>query len=199
MDYILMAVVAIGLIVWYIRPLYNFMAKRKYLLLDVEKMTMTRKVQTALPAIIFYALLLGLIMLPSYVSEQVTANQTTSILVVQIVFIFLFTRYDKWQTKYSVEDEGVRFKRRYIRWDEPYSLKFKKSAFFILHKPRFILKSKKHVIVIPMLSHKIERFIARLSFTNKDLGFQVRELYENTRAYYIKNIEVEKELNKLGK
>ena len=199
MDYKLMIAVAIGLVVWYIRPLYNFMAKRKYLLLDVSKLSMSRKIQTALPAIIFYALLLALIMLPSYVSDQLSANQTISILAVQIVFIFFFTRYDKWQTKYKVLDDGLKFRRRYIKWDEPYSIKFKKSAFLILHKPRFILKSKTTTIVVPMLSHNIEHFITRLSFKQKDIGKHAKKLYDNTRAYYVKNIEVEKELNKLGK
>lgn len=199
MQYIFILVVAIGMVVWYIRPLYNFMAKRKYHLLDIKKLSFGKKVQIALPAVIFYGLLLGVMILPSYISDLITTNETASIVAVEIMFIFAFTRYDKWQTKYTVETNGIRFRRRYISWDEKYTIQFKKTAFFVLHKPRFILKSQTTTIVVPMLSHNIKHFITRLSFKNKTLGKYAKELYENTSNYYVHNIDVEKKLNKMGK
>ena len=199
MNYVAILVVASVMVIWYIRPLYNFMAKRKYRLLDLQQLSLKARILTWLPAIAFYAIILGLIILPARLTDQISNNETTSIIALEIFFIFFLTRYDKWQTKYKVEDGGVRFRRRYIKWDEQYSLQFKKSIFIVLHKPRFILKSKTTKIVVPMLSHNIEHFITRLSFTNKELGFHVRTLYENTRSYYVGNIEVERQLNKLGK
>jgi len=175
------------------------MAKRKYLLLDQEKMSLSRRIQTGLPALAFYALVFGLILSPALITKVVGATETGGILLLQVLLIFLLSRFDKWQTKYVINDDSIVFKKRVIKWDEKYTVQFKKSIFLILHKPRFILKSKSTRIVVPMLSKNIERFIARLSYTNKDLGAITREIYDNTHAYYVKNIDVEKQLNKLGK
>lgn len=199
MDYIILLAATIGLVIWYIRPLYNFMAKRKYLLLDSDSLSLSRKLQIALPAIIFYILIFGLMLVPTLVNDLISINQTTSILAVQIVMIFAITRFDKWQTKYKVERNAVHFGRKQIKWDEEYTIQFKRTAFLILHKPRFIMTSKSRRIVIPMLSHQIEHFIKRLSSTNDDIGKQAKALYDNTRAYYIENIEVEKKFNNKGK
>jgi len=199
MNYILTSIVAIGLIVWYIRPLYNFMAKRKYLLLDNSKLSFFSKAQVALPAIIFYTLILGLLLTPSFVNDQISNNQTIGVLAVQVVFIFFLTRYDKWQTKYKIRKDGIYYRSKTIKWDEPYSLKYKRTVFFILHKPRFIVVSHTTKIVIPLLSQEIEHFITTLDNTNKKLGKYAKELYENTTAYYVHNLEIEKDLNKLGK
>lgn len=197
-----MALVYIALtfimLIWYVRPIYNFMAKRKYILLDLEQLSLLRRIQTWLPSLAFYALIFGLMFYPAITNNLLDATQTSGILVAQILFIFLLTRFDKWQTKYKVLDEGLRFRRRLIRWDESYTVTFKKSAFLILHKPRFIIKTHNQKIVVPMLSHNIEHFITRISYVNQDLGDHIKELYENTRAYYVKNIQVEKELNKIG-
>jgi hypothetical protein len=191
--------VAFVVMIWYIRPIYNFTAKRKYILLDIDKMSFTQKVQTWLPSIMFYTLILGLMFYPAITNEVTSYITSGSILVSQVFAIFLFSRYDKWQTKYKVTTKELQFRRRVIKWDEPYTIKFKRNAFLILHKPRFILKSNDYTIVVPMLSHNIEHFITRLSFTNKKTGSYAREIYDNTRAYYVKNLDIEKELNKSSK
>lgn len=199
MNYGIILVVSLIMIIWYVRPIYNFMAKRKYILLDIEKLSLSKRIQTWLPSLVFYTLVIGLMFYPAITNNVLNTVESSSIAILQVLFIFLLSRYDKWQTKYKVEDKGLRFRRKYIRWDDRYTIQFKKSIFLILHKPRFILKTSRNKIVVPMLSHNIENFITKLSYTHKDLGDNVRELYENTRAYYVENIEVEKVLNKLGK
>lgn len=187
------------MLVWYVRPIYNFMAKRKYGLLDLTSLSLTKRIQTWLPSLLFYTVIFGLVFYPAVTNDLLGLAETSSIMFAQIVFLFLFSRYDKWQTKYQVLDDGLQFRKKYIAWDDAYTVQFKRSAFFILHKPRFIIKSEKHVIVVPMLSHNIERFIRRLSYKNQTLGTYAKDLYEHTKAYYVTNIEIEKELNKLGK
>ena len=199
MNYGIMLIFAFVLIVWYIRPIYNFLAKRKYLLLDVDKLSFFRRVQTWLPSILFFMIVFGLMFVPALTSRLINSYEFASIFVLQIIAIFLLTRFDKWQTKYKVTDEALEFGYRKIRWDEPYSIEFKKTVFIILHKPRFIIESKKTKIVVPMLSHEFENFVNRISFTNEKVGKHIYRIYENTRSYYVDNIEIEKELNTLGK
>lgn len=199
MNTVIYMLIVLALILWYVRPIYNFMAKRKYVLLDTENLSLSRRLQSSLPAIAFYSIIFVLMFAPAVAKDLIGATQTGSILLAQILFIFLISRYDKWQTKYKVLDEGVRFRRRFIKWDERYTVSFKKSAFLILHKPRFTLKSNTTKITIPMLSKNIEKFIARLSYKNKELGSYAKEIYDNTRAYYVKNLDIEKQLKKYGK
>ena len=199
MNYGIMLIFAFVLIIWYIRPIYNFLAKRKYLLLDVEKLSLFRRVQTWLPSILFFTIVFGLMFVPALTSRLINSYEFASIFVLQIIAIFILTRFDKWQTKYKVTEETLEFGYRKIRWDEPYSIEFKKTVFLILHKPRFIIESKKTKIVVPMLSHEFENFVNRISFTNEKVGKQIYKIYENTRSYYVDNIEIEKELNTLGK
>jgi len=187
------------ILVWYVRPLYNFMAKRKYALLDLKTLSFSRKIQTWLPSLLFYTVILGLIFYPAVTNNLLGIAETSSIMFAQIIFLFLMTRYDKYQTNYNVLDDGVRFKKKMIKWDESYHIKFKKSIFLILHKPRFVLKSETTRIVVPMLSHNIEHFIARLSYKNQIIGNYAKELYEHTRSYYVTNLDIEKKLNKEGK
>lgn len=184
------------MLIWYIRPLYNYMTIRKYVLLDKENFTLKRRIQSGLPALLFYVLIFGLLFYPAVTDRVTSLYATGSILVIQIIAIFVLSRYDKRQTWYKVEDEGIRFKKRYIKYDEEYNLKFKKSFLLILHKPRFIMKTEDTVIVVPLLSRRITDFILKIEETNKDKGDLARTLYNNTRAYYIDNITVTKELNK---
>jgi hypothetical protein len=109
------------------------------------------------------------------------------------------TRFDKFQTKYKVTNEALKFRHKTIRWDEPYTVKFKRNSFLILHKPRFIVKSETKRIVVPMLSFNFELFVKTIALKNHDIGAIVKELYKNTRAYYVENLEVEKELNRKSK
>lgn len=198
-NYLLMLVVAIVVLIWYIRPLYNFMAKRKYLLLDMEKMSLIRKIQTALPSIIFYLVIFGLMFYPAVTNKLLGVTQAGSIFIVQVLLIFLLSRYDKWQTQYKVENDGIRFKKKFIHWQEPYSVIFKKSVFIILHKPRFIILSKETKIVVPLLSSNIQQFIMFIEKTNESVGSQIKRLYQNTKDYYVLNIDIAKEINKIAK
>lgn len=194
--YIVILVTTFVMMVWYIRPLYNYMSIRKYVLLDKENLSMKRKLQSSLPALLFYILVLGLMFYPAITNQLINATETGSIIALEIIIIFVLTRYDKVQTRYKVTEDSVRFFRRVIKFNEPYKMKFKKSFWLILHKPRFILKSKDHTIVVPVLSKSITDFILRVEETNKEKGELCRELYNNIRNYYISNIEVTKQLNK---
>lgn len=184
-------------LIWYVRPVYNFMAKRKYVLLDIKNLSFMRRVQSSLPALTFYTIILVFMYYPAYVNKAINSIETGSILLLQIVFVFLFTRFDKHQSKYKIELDGIRFHRRQIFWKEHYTIKFKRNAFFILHKPRFILKSSTKRIVVPMLSIGITDFIVAIEKSNSKLGLIASEIYQNTRNYYIKNIDLEKQLSKL--
>ena len=184
------------MMVWYIRPLYNYMSIRKYVLLDKDNLSMKRRVQSGLPALLFYLLVVGLLFYPAITNKLIGSIETGSIITLQIIVIFVLSRYDKRQTKYKVTEDSVRFRRRVIKFDEEYKMKFKKSFWFILHKPRFILKSENYVIVVPLLSKNITNFILKIEETNKEKGLLSRELYNNTRNYYIENIGITKEINK---
>ena len=199
MDYGILLIFAFVLVVWYIRPIYNVLAKRKYLLLDSEKLSLFRKVQTWLPTLLFFLILFGLMFVPALTQKLINSYEFASIFVLQVVFIFLLTRYDKWQTKYKVSDEALTFKHKTIKWDEPYSIEFKKTIFVLLHKPRFIVQSKRRKIVVPMLSHEFENFARTINSKNAKIGEHIFMIYKNAKAYYIDNIDLVRELNILGK
>ena len=184
------------MLIWYIRPLYNYMTIRKYVLLDKENYSIKRRIQTGLPALLFYILIFGLLFYPAVTDRVTSLYATGSVLVIQIIAIYILSRYDKAQTWYKVLDEGIKYRKRYIKYKDEYSMKFKRSFLLILHKPRFILKSKEYTIVIPLLSRRITDFIVKIEETNKEKGALARSLYNNTRAYYIENITITKELNK---
>jgi len=142
MNYGIMLIFAFVLLVWYIRPIYNVLAKRKYLLLDTKKLTWGRRLQTWLPSLLFFLIIFGLMFVPALTQKLINSYEFASIFVMQIIAIFLLTRFDKWQTKYKVTSTMIEFGNRKIKWDEPYSIKFKRTVFVLLHKPRFIIKSK---------------------------------------------------------
>lgn len=196
MNYVVSLAVAFVVLIWYIRPIYNFMAIRKYVLLNHEKLSLSKRIQSGLPAIVFYTLIFGLMFYPAYTNQLVSMFETGSVLTLQIIFIFLFTRYDKWQTKYKVTEEYLQFRKKSIKWDESYNVTFKRSALLILRKPRFIVKSKSTTIVVPMLSKNITSFIHALERSNQVQGKLAKELFTNTKNYYIGNIELAKEMNK---
>lgn len=183
-------------LVWYIRPLYNYMAIRKYVLLDKGNLSIKRRFQSGLPALLFYVLILGLLFYPAITNKLLNLSTAGSVIAIEIVIIFILSRYDKIQTKYKIHKDHVQFRRRTIYFKEEYTLKFKKSFFIVLHKPRFILKSNKYVIVIPLLSKNITDFIKRIDSFNHDKGTQCMELYQNIRNYHIQNIDIIKEINK---
>lgn len=199
MNYGVMMLFAFVLIVWYIRPIYNVLAKRKYLLLDTEKLSWNRRLQTWLPSLLFFLIVFGLMFVPALTQKLINSYEFASIFVLQVVAIFLLTRYDKWQTKYKVTNTVIEFGRRKIRWDEPYSVKFKKTVFVLLHKPRVIIESKNTKIVVPMLSHEFEKFARTIHSKNAKIGSHILKIYENARSYYVDNLEIIKELNQLGK
>ena len=107
MNYVIMLSVAVVTLLWYIRPLYNFMAKRKYVLLDTKSMSIARRIQSGLPAVTFYILILAFMFYPAIANDLIETNQTGSIVLIQIVFIFFLTRYDKRQTKYKVTKRSI--------------------------------------------------------------------------------------------
>lgn len=183
-------------LVWYIRPLYNYMAIRKYVLLDKGNLSIKRRFQSGLPALLFYVLILGLLFYPAITNKLLNLSTAGSVIAIEIVIIFILSRYDKIQTKYKIHKDHVQFRRRTIYFKEEYTLKFKKSFFIVLHKPRFILKSNKYVIVIPLLSKNITDFIKRIDSFNHDKGTQCMVLYQNIRNYHIQNIDIIKEINK---
>lgn len=199
MNYGVMLLFAFVLIVWYVRPIYNVLAKRKYLLLDTKKLSWTRKLQTWLPSLLFFAIIFGLMFVPALTQKLINTYEFASIFVLQIIAIFLLTRFDKWQTKYKVTSTDLIFGNRIIKWDEPYSIKFKKTVFVLLHKPRFIIESKNTRIVVPMLSHEFGKFARTINSKNKNIGDHIFKIYKNARSYYVDNLELIKELNQLGK
>lgn len=199
MNYGILLIFAFVLLVWYVRPIYNVLAKRKYLLLDIEKLSWFGKLQTWLPSLLFFLIIFGLMFVPALTQELINSYEFASIFVLQIVAIFVLTRYDKWQTKYIVTNKALEFKNRRIEWDEPYSIQFKKTVFLLLHKPRFILKSNKTRIVVPMLSHEFEHFARTFQSKNNKIGTHIFKIYKNARAYYVDSIEIVKDLNQLGK
>ena len=194
--YVVIFITTFVMMVWYIRPMYNYMSIRKYVLLDKENLSVKRRLQSGLPALLFYILVLSLMFYPAITNQLINATETGSIIALEIIVIFVLTRYDKIQTRYKVTEDSVRFFKRVIKFEEPYKMKFKRSFWLILHKPRFILKSERYTIVVPVLSKNITDFILRVEETNKEKGELCRELYNNIRNYYIGNIDVTRKINK---
>jgi hypothetical protein len=133
---------------------------------------------------------------PVMANNIVVSTASGAVILSQLILIFVLTRYDKRQTKYKVQEKGIKYRRKFIKWDEEFDIKFKKTWLVLLHKPRFILKSKTTKIAIPMLSKKITPFIEALSKHNEKEGSICNEIYQNTRLYYIDNIGLTKKLNK---
>lgn len=196
MDILVIILVAIGFSVWTIRPLYNFFAKNKYILLDQNKDNMMNQVKAGLPAVAFYLLLLGFVLVPAQMNNLVEKGTTVTIVFLEVILIFVLTRIDKYQTKYEISEHGISFRKRFIRWNEPYTVNYKKSWFVVLHKPRFIIKSNTSKITIPVLSKNISKFIDTLYKNDQMNGDLCNEIIHNARLYYIKNPELQKKLNK---
>jgi hypothetical protein len=183
-------------LVWYIRPLYNFFARRKYMLLDNDDNSFSKKVQTSLPSILFYSIILGLMFYPVVTNNLINSVQSGSIITAEILFIFLLTRYDKRQTKYKVSNKGLTYRGKFIDWEEKFTIKHKNNIFVFLHKPRFIIRSKKNVIVVPLLSSNINKFVETLVKKNPGKGKYAYQIYHNGLNYYVVNKKLSKELNK---
>ncbi len=197
MDVVLYILIIFVLLIWWVRPIYNFAAKRKYQLLDLEKLTVMQRIQTWLPAILFYGLILSILFYPAFTNNLIGTTGAGSIFVIQVLFLFLLTRFDKRQTKYRVEEDALRYRKRTIKWDQHYRIKFKKTKYLILHKPRFIMRTEDTKITIPMLSHNIQQFIKKINETNHQVGELLHDIYENTRVYYVENVVLEKNLGKI--
>ena len=159
MNVVIIVFAALITLIWYIRPLYNFFARRKYMLLDSEDKSFSKKIQTSLPSILFYTIILGLMFYPVMTNNLINSVQSGSIIIAEILFIFLLTRYDKRQTKYKVSSKGLSYRGKFIDWEEKYTIKFKNNILIFLHKPRYIIKSKNRVIVVPLLSSNINNFV----------------------------------------
>ncbi len=196
LEYILAGIGIVIVIIWMIRPLYNFFAKNKYVLLDMDDKSIKTRIKAGLPAFIFYLIILSYMAVPVMANNIVVSTASGAVILSQLILIFVLTRYDKRQTKYKVQEKGIKYRRKFIKWDEEFDIKFKKTWLVLLHKPRFILKSKTTKIAIPMLSKKITPFIETLSKHNEKEGSICNEIYQNTRLYYIDNIGLTKKLNK---
>ncbi|MBU1019942.1 MAG: hypothetical protein KJ847_01905 [Firmicutes bacterium] len=199
MNYLLSLAIFFIIMIWYIRPLYNFFAIRKYSLHDDGGNIVWNNFKSALPSILFYTLLLALFFYPVITNELISSVQSSSIFIAEVVFLFVLTRIDKGQTKYEVSSLGVKHHWKFIKWSSKKSIKFKKSAFFVLHKPRFIIKDEKQKIVIPILSKNIELFLKTFMKHDQEQGARAMQIYKNTISYYLNNTSIEKELNKHGK
>jgi hypothetical protein len=127
MNYLLLALIGIGVVVWYIRPLYNFFAKRKYFLLNNKNITASQKLQSSLPSVVFYTLLISVMVGPAFTSDLINKFESGSIIILELVLIFFLTRYDKRQTKYTLDEKGLHFKSKTILWNDKYKVKFKKN------------------------------------------------------------------------
>lgn len=196
MNFLIIIFASLVTLIWYIRPLYNFFARRKYMLLDNEDKSISKKIQTSLPSILFYTIILGLMFYPVVTNNLINSIQSGSIVIAEILFIFILTRYDKRQTKYKVSGKGLEYRGRFINWNEKYNVKFKNNIFVFLHKPRYIIKSKKHVIVVPLLSSNINKFVETFVSKNPKKGEYVYQIYHNGLNYYVLNKKLSKELNK---
>mgnify|MGYP000580504345 FL=1 len=126
----------------------------------------------------------------------INSIKSVSIIIAEILFIFILTRYDKRQTKYKVSGKGLEYRGKFINWNERYSVKFKNNTFIFLHKPRYIIKSKKHTIVVPLLSNNINNFVEAFVHKNPKKGEYVYQIYHNGLNYYVLNKKLSKELNK---
>lgn len=196
MDILIVVLVAIGFSVWTIRPLYNFFQKNKYILLDQNKNNIVNQTKAGLPAVAFYLLILGFVLVPAQMNDLIARGTTYTIVILEVVLIFVLTRIDKFQTKYEITNQGVSFRKKFIRWNQSYSINYKKTWFVVLHKPRFIIKSDKQKITIPVLSKNISHFIDELYKHDQMNGDLCNEIVHNARLYYIKNPELQKQLNK---
>jgi hypothetical protein len=141
-------------------------------------------------------LLLGLFFYPAITNELINSVQSSTIFIAEVVFIFVFTRIDKRQTKYEVSSVGLKHYWKFIKWSSKPNIKFKKYAFLVLHKPRFILSHGTQKIVVPILSKDIESFLKAYSKFDHEQGSKAMSIYKNTIAYYVENIDIVKELNK---
>jgi len=197
MEYIIIGFAVIGFAIWTIRPLYNFFAKNKYILLAQNEDNLMHRLKAGLPAILFYSVIFAFIMVPATANDLVKSTTTATIVFLEIVLIFTLTRYDKIQTKYHVNTKGVIYHKKNIAWDDTYTINFKKTSLFVLHKPRFIIKTKKISITIPLLSKNINNFIEELTKHDEVNGSLCSEIIKNARLYYIKNPEIQKKLNKM--
>jgi len=195
-DILIIVLVALGFSIWTIRPLYNFFAKNKYILLDQNKDNMKNQIKSGLPAVAFYLLILGFVLVPAQLNDLIERGTTFSIVFLEVILIFVLTRIDKFQTKYEVTTHGVSFRKKFIRWNERYTISYKKTWFFVLHKPRFIIKSSNDKLIIPVLSKNISTFIDVLYLHDQMNGDLCNEIIHNARLYYIKNPELQKRLNK---
>lgn len=196
MEIIVIVLAVIITMAWYIRPLYNFFAKRKYILLDNKDNSLSKRIQTGLPSIAFYTVILGLMFYPVMTNNLIDSFQSGSIILGEILFIFFLTRFDKRQTKYKVSSKGIGYRGRFISWDQKYHIKFKNNIIFFLHKPRFILKSNNTTIVVPLLSLNINIFVEKILTNNPKKGKIVHQIYHNGLNYYVVNKELSKELKK---
>lgn len=195
LEYVLAGIAIVIVLIWMIRPLYNFFAKNKYVLLDNDDKSIKTKIKAGLPAFVFYLIILSYMVVPVMANNIVVSTASGAVLLSQLIIIFILTRYDKRQTKYKIKEDGIKYRGKFIKWDEEFDIKFKKTWLIFLHKPRFILKSKTTKICIPMLSKKITPFIETLSMQNEREGSLCNEIYQNTRSYYIDNIGITKDLN----
>jgi len=196
MNYVFSLALAFIIMIWYIRPLYNFFAIRKYAIHNDSGNNILNNFKSALPSILFYTLLLALFFYPAITNELINSVQSSSIFIAEVVFIFVFTRIDKRQTKYEVSSLGVKHNWKFIKWSSKPTIKFKKSALFVLHKPRFILSDGNNKIVIPILSRNIEQFLKTYVKQNHEQGTRAMSVYKNTISYYLDNTNIVKELNK---
>lgn len=196
MNIVIIAIAGIGMMVWYIRPLYNFFAKRKYTLLNEGRQTLTKKIQSGLPAVVFYTIIIGLMLYPAITNDLINNFESGSLIVAELILIFVITRIDKRQTKYSVTELEIKYRGKVIKWDTNPTVVFKKTIFVVLHKPRFIVKHKGTKIVIPVLSRNIEKFIKNAKINNIKDVLLVESIYKNIKNYYVKNNTLEKKLNK---
>lgn len=196
LNYILIGFGLVLVLIWMIRPLYNFFAKNKYVLLDNDDNSFKTRIRAGLPAYIFFIIIISFMFTPVVANSLIAATASGSVILSQLIIIFIITRYDKRQTKYKVLETGITYRGRTIRWDEKYEVRFKKTWLVLLHKPRFILQSKKTKIIIPMLSKKITKFIKALEQHNQKDGKLANTLYQNTRLYYIENIGIARKINK---
>lgn len=196
MQYIIIFVAAFALIIWTIRPLYNFFAKSKYVLLDEKKMSVMDRIKAGLPAFLFYFVLILFVLYPATSNELVSSVESGSVILLQLIIIFGLTRYDKRQTRYVVARDGVRYKKNFIRWESSYQITYKKTWFYVLHKPRFIMRYSGVKIVVPLLSENIGPFINGLVKSNPKVGQFCFDIYSHNRLYYVENRKIAKLINR---
>ncbi len=195
MEILLSILAGLVIVVWTIRPLYNFFQKNKYVLLAENKNTLNNRVKSGLPAIAFLFIVLALLIVPAIMKNIVDGTTTGSVIVLEIIIIYILTRVDKRQTKYKVKSLGLEFKKRFISWDEM-SVRYKKTWLIILYKPRFIVRSNNTKIIVPLLSRQINEFSKEVLEHNKSVGLLVKSIINNGRDYYVTNKELAKKLDK---